>query len=324
MDHPAPLPELLLNLRIATRARHLSRRTEQAYVLWVRRFVHYHGGRHPADLAERDVNAFLGHLATQRRVGASTQTQALAALAFLYREVLERKLGDLGQLIRVRRERRQPVVLTQSEVKRILSSLEGDYRLFFELLYGSGMRLLECLRLRVKDVDLVYEQIVVRDGKGAKDRVTVLPACLKKPLRAHLDYVRSQHFTDLRSGGGQVYLPGALAAKYPAAAHDWAWQYVFPAAAVSRDPVDGTQRRHHLQVRTVQRLFARALKAADVAKSASCHTLRHSFATHLLLAGNDIRTVQQLLGHRHLKTTMIYTHVLNKGRGVKSPLDLLI
>lgn len=325
MAHPKPpfLPDLLFRLQLLARARHLSRRTEQAYVLWTRRYVFFHGGRHPLELGEPDINAFLSHLATRRRIGPSTQMQALAALLFLYRGVLERNVGELGDLIRVRREPRHPVVLTQQEVRRVLSALDPDDRLFFELLYGSGMRLLECLRLRVKDVDFTYEQVVVRDGKGAKDRVTVLPSLLKQRLQAHLDLVKSLWVKDLANNAGHVYLPGALSTKLPAASRAWGWQYVFPAAALSVDPVDNTLRRHHLQVRTVQRQFARALKSADIAKSASCHSLRHSFATHLLLAGNDIRTVQQLLGHRHLKTTMIYTHVLNKGRGVKSPLDLL-
>jgi integron integrase len=318
-----PLANLLLRLRILARARHLSRRTEQAYVLWTRRFLGFHHSTDPAHLGERDVNAFLMFLAAKRNVGASTQSQALAALLFLYRGVLERPLGDLGTLIRVRRERPRPVVLTQDEVRRLLAKLKPPERLFFELLYGSGMRLLECLRLRVKDVDLSYEQVTVRDGKGAKDRITVLPSCLKQRLISHLDTVRKLHVRDIAGGGGSVFLPGALATKFPTAARAWGWQYVFPAELPSVDPVDGALRRHHLQVRTVQRQFARALKAADIAKSASCHSLRHSFATHLLLAGNDIRTVQQLLGHRHLKTTMIYTHVLNKGKGVKSPLDLI-
>lgn len=319
----ASFPTLLLQqLGRAARARHLSRRTEHAYVLWVRRYLAFHG-RHPADLSEPHVNAFLTHIATAGRVSASTQSQALAAILFLYRVVLDRPLGEVGTLVRVRRQRRQPLVLSQGEVQRILAHVDPDLRLFFSLLYGTGMRLLECLRLRVKDVDFAYEQIIVRDGKGAKDRVTVLPASIKSDLSRHLVLVRAQHERDKAAGVGSVWLPGALAIKLPGASTDWAWQYVFPAATCSVDPADGQVRRHHLQVRTVQRAFAKALKAAKIPKPASCHSLRHSFATHLLIAGNDIRTVQQLLGHRHLKTTMIYTHVLNKGRGVKSPLDML-
>ena len=294
-----------------------------ALVGWVRRYIHFHGRRHPVELGEAEVNTFLTDLATRGRVAPSTQSQALAALSFLYRVVLGRPLGDLGNLIRVQRQRRQPLVLSQAEVQRVLGRIDPDHRLFFALLYGTGLRLLECLRLRVKDVDFTFGQVVVRDGKGARDRVTMLPLSVERPLADHLRRVRRQHAQDLREGRGTVFLPGALATKLPSASTEWAWQWVFPATDFSHDPVDGTVRRHHLQVRTVQRVFARALRAADVAKPASCHSLRHSFATHLLMAGTDIRTVQQLLGHRHLKTTMIYTHVMTKGGGVRSPLDLL-
>ena len=314
---------LLDRLRQAARTRHLSERTEDAYVSWTKRFVRFHGLRHPQELNGADVNAFLSHLAVARSVSASTQSQALAALLFLYRDVLGRQLGDLGEVIRVHRARPQPLVLTQDEVRRILDRIDGEHRLFFALLYGSGMRLLECLRLRVKDVDLGYEQITVRDGKGFKDRLTVLPSSLRTPIEAHLASVRTHFAERLRVGLAEVYLPDALSRKWPRAAAEWPWQYVFPAAVPSRDPATGRERYYHLQVRTVQRVFARAVRAAAIDKPATCHVLRHSFATHLLLAGYDIRTVQELLGHRHLKTTMIYTHVLNKGRGVHSPLDLL-
>lgn len=253
---------------------------------------------------------------------ASTQSQALAALAFLYREVLGKNLSVFGTA-RVRRARHQPLVLSQDEVRRILEATDPDHSLLFGLLYGAGMRLLECLRLRVKDIDLEYEQVIIRDGKGFKDRVTVLPSSLKPRLVAHLARVKDLHADRLRSNEAEVYLPGALATKWPGASTEWAWQYVFPAATPSVDPRTQRRRYHHLQVRTVQRAFARALRSSGVAKPASCHTLRHSFATHLLIAGYDIRTVQELLGHRHLKTTMIYTHVLNRGRGVHSPLDLI-
>ena len=258
-----------------------------------------------------------------RNVSPATQSQALAALVFLYREVLGRELGAVGRLIRVHRSRRRPLVLTQDEVRRVLDGVAREYRLFFALLYGTGMRLLECLRLRVKDVDLDYEQITVRDGKGAKDRLTVLPSSLKKSLAEHLREVHDFYHERLRRNEAAVYLPGALALKWPSASIEWPWQYLFPSPEPSLDPVDRQQRYHHLHLRTVQRVFTRAVRASGISKPASCHTLRHSFATHLLLAGYDIRTVQELLGHRHLKTTMIYTHVLNKGRGVHSPLDLM-
>jgi integron integrase len=324
-DTPQPTaePRLFGRLRAIARAHHLSRRTEQAYVLWTRRFVLFHGRRHPRDMAEPEVNAFITHLAAHTDIGPSTQSQALAALLFLYREVLQRPLGELGELIRVARHRKLPVVLTRDEVRQLLRQSEGLNALVLSLLYGTGMRLLEALRLRVKDVDFSCHQIVVRDGKGRKDRVTMLPAVLEPALRRHLDKVQKQHLIDLAAGQGSVYLPNALTQKYPSAATDWAWQYVFPADHLSVDPRSGTFQRHHLGERSIQRAFQTALRRTGIAKAASCHTLRHSFATHLLLAGYDIRTVQELLGHRHLKTTMVYTHVLNKGgRGVVSPIDL--
>jgi len=320
---PPEIERILGELHRVARGRHLSHRTEQAYALWARRFLTHHRAVDPATLDARAVNHFLTHLANTRHVSAATQSQALAALAFLYREVLGRDLGSLPGVIRVHRPQRQPLVLTQDEVRRILVAIDPAHRLFFALLYGTGLRLLECLRLRIKDIDLEMEQITVHDGKGAKDRLTVLPASLKPALQRHLAEVKSIYLEDLRHGIANVYLPGALAQKWPAAASEWGWQYAFPAAAHSTDPVTRRHGRHHLQLRTVQRVFARAVRASGLAKPASCHTLRHSFATHLLLAGYDIRTVQELLGHRHLKTTMIYTHVLNKGRGVHSPLDLL-
>jgi integron integrase len=320
---PAELLRLLPRLREAARARHLSRRTEQAYLLWTRRFLAHQKNRHPAALGPVAVNAFLTYVANRRNVSASTQSQALAALSFFYREVLGRDLGSVGGLIRVQRQRRRPLVLTQDEVRRILTAVDPDLRLFFALLYGTGLRLLECLRLRVKDLDLEYEQITVHDGKGGSDRLTVLPATLKPALAIHLETVKAVYRRDRSHGVAHAPLPGALAIKWPVASTEWAWQYVFPAATLSLDPATQRTGRHHLHLRTVQRAFSRAVRAAAITKPASCHTLRHSFATHLLLAGYDIRTVQDLLGHRHLKTTMIYTHVLNKGRGVHSPLDLL-
>ena len=324
VEKRAPAGSRLLDrLRTAARTRHLSRRTERAYVQWTKRFIRFHGLRHPDELSGRDVNAFLSHLAVTRGVSTSTQSQALAALVFLYRYVLGRELGELGELVRVHRRRRQPLVLTQDEVRRILDRIDTDHRLFFALLYGSGMRLLECLRLRIKDVDLGFQQITVRDGKGFKDRMTVLPSSLRRPLESHIATVHALFGARQRAGCAEVYLPDALARKWPSAAREWPWQYLFPAPTPARDPATGRQRYHHLQLRTVQRVFARAVRAAAVPKPASCHTLRHSFATHLLEMGYDIRTVQELLGHRHLKTTMIYTHVLNKGRAVSSPLDQL-
>ncbi len=320
---PPEMLRLLVRLRAATRARHLSRRTEQAYYLWTRRFLTEHRHSDPTTIGPRAVNQFLSRLANDRNISASTQSQALAAIAFLFRDVLGKDLGSIPGLIRVHRNPRQPLVLTQDEVRRILATIIPELRLFFALLYGTGLRLLECLRLRVKDIDLETEQITVRDGKGARDRLTVLPSSLKPALARHLQLVKSTYRDDLDQGVAHVYLPGALALKWPSASSEWPWQYVFPAPTLSTDPLTACTGRHHLQIRTVQRAFSRAVRASGIAKPASCHTLRHSFATHLLLAGYDIRTVQELLGHRHLKTTMIYTHVLNKGRGVHSPLDLL-
>ncbi len=302
----------------------MSLRTGKAYLRWIRRYILFHGKRHPREMGEPEINAFLTHLAVEGQVSASTQTQALCALLFLYRTVLDREVGELEGLVRAKRRRKLPVVLTAEEVKRILSRLEGQDRTFLSLLYGTGMRLMEGLRLRVKDIDFAYDQITIRDGKGAKDRVTMLPSSLKADLREHLKRAKQQHEEDLRTGNGRVYLPHALSRKYPNAAAEWGWQYVFPAPALSRDPRSGERRRHHLYDRSVQQAFHQAVRAAGIVKPATCHTLRHSFATHLLMNGYDIRTVQELLGHKSVKTTMIYTHVLNRGgRGVQSPVDLL-
>jgi integron integrase len=317
-------PKLLDRVRDALRVRHMSLRTEKAYLHWIRRYILFHNKRHPQEMGEPEINAFLTHLAVDGQVSASTQTQALCALLFLYRIVLEREVGELEGLVRAKRRRKLPVVLTAEEVKRILSHLQAADRTFLSLLYGTGMRLMEALRLRVKDVDFAYDQITIRDGKGAKDRVTMLPASLKTDLREHLAKVKKQHEEDLRGGRGRVYLPDALSRKYPRAAAEWGWQYVFPAASFSADPRSGEWRRHHLHERSIQRAFHDAVRAAGIVKAATCHTLRHSFATHLLMSGYDIRTVQELLGHRSVQTTMIYTHVLNRGgRGVQSPVDRL-
>jgi len=318
-----PPPRLLERVRLTLRARHFSRRTEQAYVAWIRRFVLFHGKRHPESLGAPEVTGYLSHLASCREVSASTQNQAMSALLFLYREVLGRELAGLDAVPRARLPERLPVVLSREEVAAVLGFLHGTPRLMCALMYGSGLRLLECCRLRVKDVDLERLELVVHDGKGRKDRVTVLPARLVPPLRDHLGRVRRQHEADLEGRAGFVALPGALARKFKNASREWPWQWVFPATRVHSDAATGERRRHHLHETVLQREFAAAVRAAKLTKNASCHTLRHSFATHLLETGYDIRTIQELLGHSDVSTTMVYTHVLNRGaRGVRSPLDL--
>jgi len=325
MPRPAPdsaQPRLLDRVREAIRTRHYSRRTERAYAGWIRRFVLFHGKRHPQEMGEAEVTAFLSHLATRRHVSASTQNQALSALLFLYRVVLGRDLGWLDHLVRAKRPTRVPTVLSRGEVTALLGELDGTARLVASLLYGAGLRLLEGLRLRVKDLDFERNEITVRDGKGRKDRVTLLPAAAREPLRRHLERVRRLHERDLARGLGSVALPDALARKYPTARRELGWQWVFPATSHYQDRATGERRRHHLHESVIQRAVKEAARRARVAKPATCHTLRHSFATHLLEAGYDIRTIQELLGHRDVSTTMIYTHVLNRGgRGVKSPLD---
>ncbi len=318
-------PRLLDRLRAALRARHYSLRTEEAYVAWVRRYVLFHGKRHPDEMGEAEINAFLTDLAVKKKVAASTQNQALSALLFLYRDVLGKPLESLGDVVRARRPARLPVVLTPAEVKAVLSRLDGAPRLVATLLYGSGLRLMEALRLRVKDLDFALNQILVRDGKGQKDRRTMLPASLSETLRQHLVEVKSLHDADLKRGLGETWLPDALTRKFPAASRQWAWQYAFPAPGLSTDPRTGRTGRHHLHETTIQKAVKEAAGKAGIPKSVSCHTFRHSFATHLLEGGYDIRTIQELLGHRDVTTTMIYTHVLNQagGRGVRSPLDAL-
>jgi integron integrase len=317
-------PKLLERARERMRARHLSLRTEKSYINWMRRYILFHEKRHPAEMGEREINAFLTHLAVHGKVSASTQTQALCALLYLYQEVLGKKIGELEGLVRARRRRHLPVVLTRDEARQVLSYLEGTDRLFLTLLYGTGLRLMEGLRLRVKDLDFACSQITVRDGKGGKDRVTMLPGSIQEDLKRHLREVRLLHEKDLAEGFGRVELPYALATKYRSADREWGWQYVFPAPHRSRDPRSGETRRHHLYEQSIQRAFRVAVKRSGITKAATCHTLRHSFATHVLMNGYDIRTVQELLGHKSVKTTMIYTHVLNRGgRGVQSPLDLL-
>lgn len=316
---------LLDRVRDRIRFKHYSLRTEQAYVDWIRRFIRHNGNRHPSELDHDDVVRFLTHLAADLNVASSTQNQAQSALLFLYREVLDRELPLLAGVTRARAAARLPVVLTRAEVAGLLAALRGTNRLFGELLYGSGMRILEGARLRVKDLDLARREILVRDGKGAKDRITVVPDRLVGPLHRHLHEVEHLHRIDLRDGYGAVWLPGALERKYRCAAREWCWQYVFPADRRSADPRTGAVRRHHMSDQSFQRAMREALRASGIAKPATPHTLRHSFATHLLEAGHDIRTVQELLGHADVGTTMIYTHVLSRGgRGVVSPLDRLL
>ena len=319
---PSPKPRLLDRVRDAVRARHYSRRTEKAYVHWIKRYIFFHDKRHPADMGASEVTAFLTSLAVHDKVAASTQNQALSALLFLYREVLGVELQWLDDIVRAKRPQYLPVVLTREEVRAVLQRLDGVQRLMALLLYGAGLRLLECCRLRVKDVDFATNQIVIRDGKGRKDRVTMLPGAAKAALIAHVERVREQHQADLRRGAGWVELPGALARKYPNAGRDWSWQWVFPATRFYVERVTGQRRRHHLHESVLQRAVKEAVRAAGLAKPATCHTFRHSFATHLLEDGHDIRTVQELLGHQDVSTTMIYTHVLNRGpAGVQSPAD---
>ena len=316
---------LLSRMRRVMRARRYSRRTEGAYLSWVRRFVEFHLLRHPVEMGEAEVEQYLTSLAVQARVSAATQNQAASALLFLYREVLGRQMALPGRIVRPRATRSLPVVLTPAEVGAVCRELSGAYRLVASFLYGSGVRLLKCLTLRVKDVDLGWREIRVRRGKGARDRVTVLPEAMVGPLRAHLNRVWEQHRRDLGEDAGGVSLPGALDRKYPHASHEWAWQYVFPATRLHRDAVSGERRRHHLHETAVQRAVREAVQRSGIPKRATCHTFWHSFATHLLESGTNIRSVQELLGHRDLRTTMIYTHVLNRdGLGVKSPLDTLL
>jgi integron integrase len=319
-----PKPKLLHALRANLRLRQFSPRTEEAYTAWTRRFVRFHQLRHPGDMGEPEVKAFLVHLAQDRQLAPSTLAQALAALLFLYKEVLERPLAGLGSMPRARAPVRLPVVLTPDEVRLVLAQMRGITRLVAVLLYGSGMRLMECLTLRVKDIDLSRGEIVIRRGKGAKDRVTVLPEVLKGALAAHLESVKGVHQRDCDLGAhaGWVTLPGALSRKYPQAGRSLPWHWVFPATRTYADPVTGRRYRHHLHESAVQRAMTDAVRRSGVPKRATCHTLRHSFATHLLESGADIRTVQELLGHRDVSTTMVYTHVLNRGGlGVRSPAD---
>jgi integron integrase len=316
-------PKLLDQVRDKIRLKHYSLRTEQTYVDWIKRFVLFHQKRHPAEMGAAEVEAFLTHLAVEGNVAASTQNQAKAAVLFLYRQVLNQELPWLENVEQAKTSRRLPVVLTVNETRALLDRLKGVHRLQANLLYGTGMRLMEAMRLRVKDIDFERKEILIRDGKGAKDRVTMLPVTLADLLQRHLQTVKTLHDADLQAGYGNVYLPNALERKYPNASREWAWQYLFPATQVSVDPRSGITRRHHLDEKGLQRAMKQAVRDSGLVKPATPHTLRHSFATHLLDSGYDIRTVQELLGHSDVSTTMIYTHVLNKGgRGVRSPLDM--
>ena len=316
------VPKLLDQVREVARMKHYSIRTEQAYVNWIKRYIFFHNKKHPAEMAEAEIRAFISDLASKKSVSASTQTVALSALLFLYRDVLKIDLPFVEGIERAKRPERLPVVFTQKEMREVLSRLEGVSYLIASLLYGAGLRLMDALRLRVKDIDFDRHELVIREGKGEKDRVTMLPETIAIRLKEHLQRIEVQHKDDLRSGHGEVYLPYALERKYPNASKEWKWQYVFPAAKLSRDPRNGKISRHHISEDSVQRALKLAIRQAGLTKLASCHTLRHSFATHLLENGYDIRTVQELLGHKDVRTTMIYTHVLNRGgRGVRSPLD---
>ena len=313
--------KLLDQVRDAIRLKHYSIRTEQAYVNWIKRYIYFHNVRHPAEMGAPEVQAFLTHLAVEGNVAASTQNQALSALLFLYNAVLHQDLGPIDAM-RANKPKRLPSVLTKEEVHRVLGHLSGTHLLMVKLLYGSGLRLMECLRLRVKDLDFAQCQILVRDGKGEKDRVTMLPESVVVPLQDHLRIVKRTHEEDLAKGYGAVYLPYALERKYPNAEREWIWQYVFPANRLSVDPRSGIVRRHHVHESSLQKAVRAAARATGIPKRISPHTFRHSFATHLLEAHYDIRTVQELLGHKDVKTTMIYTHVLNRGGlAVRSPLD---
>ena len=330
-----PPKKLLDQVRDAIRLRHYSLRTEDTYVEWIKRYILFHHKRHPKDMGAAEIEAFLTHLAVIDHVSASTQNQALSALLFLYRYVLNLKLDQPIHATRAKRPERLPVVMTRDETLRVITALSGAEQLMAKVLYGSGLRLMECVRLRVKDIDFAQHQIVVRAGKGDKDRTTMLPDSLVETLHTHLDRIELLHQHDLAHGFGAVYLPEALARKYPNANREWGWQYVFPADSLSKDPRTGVLRRHHVDERHLQRAVKRAVKIAGLNKPISCHTFRHSFATHLLEAGYDIRTVQELLGHKDVKTTtpfpslwlggalgVIYTHVLNRGGlAVRSPLD---
>lgn len=316
-------PKLLDQVRNQMQLKHLSRRSQDAYVHWIKRFILYNGKRHPSQMAEKEIEDFLTFLAVEEDVAASTQNLAFNAILFLYKEVIHKELGNVAEVVRARRPKRIPEVFTRKEAKQVIAHLKGVYWIIGNLLYGSGLRLLECLRLRVKDIDFAQNRIVVRGGKGDKDRTTILPVAIKKRLQLHLKKVHAIHQEDIEEGFGETVLPHALAAKFPNAAREWNWQFVFPATRRCEDPVTKIFARHHIDESSVQRIVKSAIREAGVTKAGSCHSFRHSFATHLLDEGYDIRTVQELLGHSDIRTTMIYTHITNKKTPVvRSPLDL--
>jgi len=325
MEYPKRQSPFLEEVRSAIRVRHYSIRTEDAYLAWIKRFILFHGKRHPKDMGEVEVGVFLSHLAVQGNVAPSTQNQALNALVFLYKMVLERPLQEISGVVRAKKQQKLPVVLTPQEVKEVLRHLQGSHWLIGCLLFGSGLRLMEAVRLRVKDLDFDHRAILVRNGKGGKDRVVTFPDVVITPIKQHLQRVKMLHEKDVADGYGEVYLPYALARKYPSAPREWHWQYVFPSGGRSQDPRSGFVRRHHLDESGVQKAVRTAVRKARIEKPASCHSLRHSFATALLERGMDIRTVQEQLGHKDVRTTQIYTHVLQRGaNGVVSPLNQLL
>ncbi len=316
--------KLLDQVRDVIRKKHYSIRTEKAYMDWTKRYVLFHKKRHPKDMGEKEISQFISHLAADRRVASSAQNQALNAIVFLYKRVLNIELGNFGHMERAKKPEKLPTVMARKEVTQVLSSMSSVNQLMAKLLYGCGLRLMECVRLRVKDIDFEQNHVIVRDGKGMKDRTTMLPEQLKPVLLEHLEGVRSLHTQDLKKMLGEVYLPFALEKKYPNAAREWGWQYVFPSEKISKDPGNGKMRRHHVSESALQRAVQKAARKAGLTKHVSPHTFRHSFATHLLEGGYDIRIVQELLGHKDVSTTMIYTHVINKnGMDVQSPLDTL-
>lgn len=315
-------PKLLDQVREVIRLKHFSIRTEETYIHWIKRFIIFHKKRHPLEMGEQEIREFLSNLATQLNVARATQNLALQSILFLYREVLHREITHIDNIERAKKEAKVPIVFTRDEVTQILSNMKSTPYLMASLLYGAGLRLMECIRLRVKDIDFNSNYILIREGKGEKDRVTILPEKLKEPLQRHLAKVKLLHEEDLAAGYGEVYLPYALERKYPNANKEWCWQYVFPSIRLSVDSRSGKERRHHICEKVLQQSVKEAIKKAGIAKNGSCHTFRHSFATHLLANGYDIRTIQQLLGHNDVSTTMIYTHVINLGgHGVWSPLD---
>jgi integron integrase len=317
-------PKLIDQVRHYLRVRHYAIKTEKTYVAWIKRYIYYHGKRHPKDMGVREIEAFLTHLAVNLNVAASTQNQAFNALLFLYKHILRREIKEPINAFRAKRPTLVPTVMTTDETGRLLSAMQGTQQLMAKLIYGSGLRLMECVRLRVKDLDFGLSQVVVRNGKGFKDRVTILPENLQTLMKTQLEYARRLHENDLNKGFGTVHLPYALARKYPNAQKEWIWKFVFPSRTLSIDPRSGKKQRHHLHESSVQKAVRKAAKTVGILKHVTCHTLRHSFATHLLQQGYDIRTIQDLLGHKDVSTTMIYTHVIKKGgMAVRSPVDSL-